>query len=50
MSNTLDTDTKKYIEVLQADVVKLQAQLCKSEETVRKLQTANAAHCKVPAD
>jgi hypothetical protein len=33
-----DEDTKRYIATLEGDVAKLQARLCKSEETLKKLQ------------
>jgi len=36
-----------HIQTLQADINKLQIQLIKSEETIKRLQELNAMHCKV---
>jgi len=49
MNSNLGTkeELQEYINILQADVTKLQLQVYKSEETVKKLQELNAAHCKV---
>ncbi len=43
-------ELQKYVNTLQSDVGKLQVQLFKSEETVRKLQELNATYCKVPSE
>ena len=40
-------ELQKYVATLQSDVTKLQIQLFKSEETVKKLQELNALYCKV---
>jgi len=40
-------ELQKYINTLQSDCSKLQVQLFKSEETVKKLQELNATYCKV---
>lgn len=44
---TDDQQTNSYIATLQGDITKLQIQLFKSEETIRKLQEVNAVNCKV---
>ena len=40
-------ELQEYIETLQSDVSKLQIQLYKSEETIKKLQDLNSRYCKV---
>ncbi len=40
-------ELQKYVVTLQSDVTKLQIQLFKSEETVKKLQELNTLYCKV---
>ena len=41
-------ELEKYVSTLQSDVTKLQIQVIKSEDTIKKLQELNATYCKVP--